>query len=62
MTTRMRARSREVPAALLLPLVCSIALGRRGVLAIPGHDHLGVPAGPGAGLDGEPLSRVGDDP
>lgn len=27
MTTRMRARSREVPAALLLPLVCSIALG-----------------------------------
>lgn len=27
MTTRMRARSREVPAALLLPLLCSIALG-----------------------------------
>ena len=27
MTTRIRPRSRDVPAALLLPLVCSIALG-----------------------------------
>ena len=38
MTTRMRPRSREVPAALLLSLVCSVALG--GAACSPSPDAI----------------------
>ena len=38
MTTRMRPRSRDVPAALLLPLVCLIALG--GAACSPSPDTI----------------------